>query len=353
MFSPRSLIPGALAALLLVSACGTPEVPSTESNPTEAVTSAATDTTDAPSTDETAAAAPAECVAPGDASDTVAIGGDFGGEVSLTADLPIEAAELQRTVLIEGEGEPLAQGTEVNVGLHIFHGNTGELLESYEGASMTIDQQMLVHWAYSGINCSTMGERSVLVGPAEDALEGNLEGSGFEEGETVVFVFDIKGTPPGTLDEADILAKAEGEPQAAPAGFPTVELDEDGAPTITIPETEAPTELSVATLIKGDGEEVQAGDRVYVHYRGVIWNTGEEFDSSWSRGSHTAFITTEVIGGFSEALVGQTVGSQVISVVPAASEQGGYGPDALVSMGYESDDVMVFVLDILGTASTN
>ncbi len=51
-----------------------------------------------------------------------------------------------------------------------------------------------------------------------------------------------------------------------------------------------------------------------------------------------------MIGGFQKALVGQTVGSQVMSIVPA--EDGGYGAQQLASMGHEPDDVMVFVLDI-------
>ena len=111
-------------------------------------------------------------------------------------------------------------------------------------------------------------------------------------------------------------------------------------------------------MVKGEGDVIEPGDMVFVHYRGVILRTGEEFDSSWSRGAHANFnaatqeeaaevgATLPVIAGFRDALVGQTVGSRVMSLVPA--EDGGYGGDRLVQMGHQEDDVMVFVLDILG-----
>lgn len=346
MFSSRFLLPAALAAALLASSCSA----GTSSEPDDAASPAAASSSASPA--DSAAAAPAgECTEPGDVSDTLEVGGDFGGTVELLSDVPVTTTEAQRTVLIPGEGETLAEGADVNVSVTIINGESGEVVEAHPVAPMTINQAALMGWAYQGVSCSQVGERSVLVSPVADALDGNLEGSGFEEGQALVVVFDILGTPPGTLDASELLPKAEGESQEAPAGFPTVELDDAGKPEITMPGSDAPTELGVATLITGDGEEVGEGDRVYVHYRGVIWRTGEEFDSSWSRGEPIDFLTTEVIGGFSEALVGQTVGSQVISVVPAATEQGGYGPDQLQQMGYEADDVMVFVLDILGTVS--
>ena len=88
------------------------------------------------------------------------------------------------------------------------------------------------------------------------------------------------------------------------------------------------------------------GDRVYVHYKGVIWRTGEEFDSSWSRGTAANFTTDGVIEGFRYALVGEKVGSRVVVAVPADA---GYGAEQLQVQGHQGDDVMLFVLDILGT----
>ena len=158
-----------------------------------------------------------------------------------------------------------------------------------------------------------------------------------------MLVFDVKSILPAVEPALD---RAEGTEQPAPKGFPTVKLAEDGAPTITIPkDAKAPTKLEIATLIEGDGAVVKPGDNVTVHYTGVIWRTGETFDSGWARGAPVEFATTGVIGGFQKALEGQKFGSQIISVVPA--EDGGYGAAGLEGKGFQKDDVMVFVLDIL------
>ena len=208
-------------------------------------------------------------------------------------------------------------------------------------------------WALEVLSCASVGDRVAAVAPAADVLGDAAEQMGVDAEDAIVMVFDVLSAEqakaePGTLEPNELLKKAEGEAQKLPEGLPKVELAEDGSPTITMPEgAAAPDKLTVETLIKGDGEEVQEGDRVYVHYRGVIWRTGEEFDSSWSRGEPIGFLTTGVIGGFSKALVGQTVGSQVMSIVPA--EDGGYGAAGLQQQGHQPDDVMVFVLDILGT----
>lgn len=343
----RSLVPVALAALLLATSCASPSTPPEVPDSSTGSSPSATAGAD-PDVDLDA------CAAPGGASEGVQVDGEFGGSVTLNSDLPVTADTLQRSVVIEGDGDKVAQGSEVTVSVTIFNGASGDVIEAYPAASMIVSPEALLEWAYRGVNCAVIGERAVVTVPAAEALGENLEGSGFAPEDTAVIVFDITGQPPGTLEPGDLLPRAEGEPEAAPAGFPDVAVADDGLPTITMPtDAPAPTELSIATLITGDGDVVSEGDRVYVHYRGVIWRTGEDFDSSWTGGQPVDFLTTEVIGGFSEALVGQTVGSQVISLVPADTAEGGYGAEQLQTMGYEADDVMVFVLDILGTVSAS
>ncbi len=125
--------------------------------------------------------------------------------------------------------------------------------------------------------------------------------------------------------------------------MPTVELADDGDPTITIPDGDAPTEVELETLKTGDGAVVASGDTVLVHYTGVKWSDGSVFDSSWERGVPSSFQTTGVVEGFQQALEGQTVGSQVVVVIPP---EFGYGAQE----GHElQDETLVFVVDILGT----
>lgn len=297
-----------------------------------------------------------DCIAAGAASDAVTVEGD-ASELSLTSETPVQSDAVERTVLTEGEGENVADGEQISLAMTYFNGATGEVVQQAPDTPVVNSEEQLAGWAYDAVRCASPGQRIAMVVPSEEVLGASPEEAGIpdmtaEDSFVIVMDFGETSAVPAACDitvfeEGTLLAKAEGDAQDAPDGFPTVSLDADGAPTITMPEgEEPPTELSIATLIEGDGAEVQPGDCVAVNYRGVIWETGEEFDSSWSRGEPTAFSTEGVIGGFKEALEGQKVGSQVISVVPA--EDGGYGAAALESQGHAPDAVMVFVLDIVG-----
>jgi len=101
-------------------------------------------------------------------------------------------------------------------------------------------------------------------------------------------------------------------------------------------------------LILGDGPVVEDGQTVTVQYTGMNWNTGEIFDSSWQRGAPADLPTSRVIPGFRDALVGQTVGSQIIAIIPPDL---GYGPSGGTPDGsIGPDDVIVFVVDILAAS---
>jgi peptidylprolyl isomerase len=83
-----------------------------------------------------------------------------------------------------------------------------------------------------------------------------------------------------------------------------------------------------------------------VHYTGVIWGSGKQFDSSWDRRTPADFTigTGNVIPGWDTGLVGQTVGSQVLLVVPPDQ---GYGSNGNSQAGIAGTDTLVFVVDIL------
>ena len=100
-------------------------------------------------------------------------------------------------------------------------------------------------------------------------------------------------------------------------------------------------------LIEGDREEVAAGQTVTVHYTGVKWSDGEQFDSSLEAGQpfSTVIGAGQVIPGWDEGLVGQTVGSRVLLVIPP--EASAYGEDPSANLGGET---LVFVVDILAAS---
>jgi peptidylprolyl isomerase len=142
-------------------------------------------------------------------------------------------------------------------------------------------------------------------------------------------------------DTLSTMTRASGEAQPAIEGYPAVTLDSTGAPSITPLTTEPPTEFGVATLIKGSGSVVGATDIVTVQYAGFLWD-GTPFDSSWMRGEPAQFSLEQVVPGFTKAIAGQTIGSQVVAILPPAD---GYGESGAGSIPPNS--TLIFVVDIL------
>jgi peptidylprolyl isomerase len=117
-------------------------------------------------------------------------------------------------------------------------------------------------------------------------------------------------------------------------------------PTLTFPDAAAPAELEVVVLSRGNGDLVEAGDDLVVHYLGQSWG-GHVFDNSYDRGSSIGFLigVGAVIGGWDEGLVGQQIGSRVLLSVPPHL---GYGDRGVPAAGIKGGDTLVFVVDIVG-----
>ncbi|HEX5331887.1 MAG TPA: FKBP-type peptidyl-prolyl cis-trans isomerase [Cellulomonas sp.] len=117
-------------------------------------------------------------------------------------------------------------------------------------------------------------------------------------------------------------------------------------PTLTFPDASAPAELEVLVLSRGDGDLVEAGDDLVVHYLGQTW-AGQVFDNSYDRGSSINFPigVGAVIGGWDEGLVGQQIGSRVLLSIPPHL---GYGDRGVPAAGIKGGDTLVFVVDIVG-----
>jgi peptidylprolyl isomerase len=149
-------------------------------------------------------------------------------------------------------------------------------------------------------------------------------------------------------------ASATGSQVSSGGGsLPTVTAKAGAGPTITIPKSaKQPTGLVTKTLIKGTGPVVAKGQTVVAQYVGEIWRTGKVFDSSWSRGEPFGFTIgatpSQVITGWDKGLIGQTVGSRVMLVVPPAE---GYGKTGSSQAGIKGTDTLVFVVDIVGAVS--
>jgi peptidylprolyl isomerase len=136
-------------------------------------------------------------------------------------------------------------------------------------------------------------------------------------------------------------------PSSTATKLPTVTGAFGTKPTVTMPGGSAPDQLVTKVLKPGKGPKVNSGDLLVVNYAGLLWNSGNTFDSSFDRGQPAAFGigVGQVIPGWDKGLVGQTVGSRILLVIPPAD---GYGPTGQPQAGIKGTDTLVFVVDLMG-----
>ncbi|HEY2372312.1 MAG TPA: FKBP-type peptidyl-prolyl cis-trans isomerase [Gaiellaceae bacterium] len=117
-------------------------------------------------------------------------------------------------------------------------------------------------------------------------------------------------------------------------------------PTIAKPEGDIPFELGIDDLVVGDGDEATAGKKVTVHYVGVAFRSGEEFDASWNRGDPFQFKLGkgQVIPGWDAGVAGMRVGGRRKLTIPSAMAYGARGAGNGVIAPHEP---LVFVVDLL------
>lgn len=276
--------------------------------------------------EESATATPSPSAEDVAAVEAVQVTGEPGAEPTLefTAPLTVSAPTVRN--LDEGTGAELVEGQQVSMRYVMKAGADGSLVGSQWAEGQEPETFTLGDASYELLNTPLIGKnvgaRIVLASAGQD-------------GAVYVSVIEV-------VDAKDVPQRAEGEAVEPEEGLPTVELADDGMPTVTIPEGyETPSELVVQPLIEGAGAEVTEDQTVTVQYSGCLFD-GTSFDSSWSRGTPTSFPLTGVIAGWTQGLAGQTVGSQVLLVVPADLA---YGDQESGSIPANSP--LVFVVDIL------
>ena len=120
----------------------------------------------------------------------------------------------------------------------------------------------------------------------------------------------------------------------------------DTKPTVTIPDGAPPAGLLVEDIEVGDGPDAVAGSPVKVHYVGVSWSTGSEFDSSWNRGEHFSFPlgAGHVISGWDQGVAGMKVGGRRRLTIPPHLGYGERGAGGSIG----PNETLVFVVDLVG-----
>jgi peptidylprolyl isomerase len=107
-----------------------------------------------------------------------------------------------------------------------------------------------------------------------------------------------------------------------------------------------PAELQIEDITVGDGPEAQAGHAVTVHYVGVSFSTGKQFDASWDRGDTFEFPlgAGRVIQGWDQGVAGMKVGGRRKLTIPPHLGYGARGAGASI----KPNETLIFVVDLLG-----
>ncbi|MCB2176099.1 MAG: FKBP-type peptidyl-prolyl cis-trans isomerase [Actinomycetales bacterium] len=320
MRRPATLLLAATLALpagLLAACSGGSAAPSTSAS-----TPSSTDTATA-----TASAADLATL------DAIQVSGDPGATPTVTFDTPLSVGATVAKVDTKGTGEPIPAGAMVKVNYALFSGDDGSMVGS------TWDDKTPEVIPLTGLDPVFEPLVNALVGAPLGsrivvALPGTAATSTAEASPSSVMVLEAFENVP---------LRAEGTAVTPPAGLPVVTLAADGTPSISVPAgTTEPTDLVTQTLIKGAGAEVKSGDTITVEYSGWLWD-GTEFDSSWGKNPfQTQIGSGSVIQGWDQGLVGQTVGSQVLLVIPPSL---GYGDTEQGTI--PANSTLIFVVDIL------
>ncbi len=271
----------------------------------------------------------------------VSVTGAYGKTPSVKFTPPLYLGETMTKVLKEGSGRKISDGGIVKINYYGVNGRTGKVFdESFSGGTPV---EFAVNQVITGFKTGLVGQKvgsRVLIGiPGKDGYDsagGSQDGS-IKVGDTLLFVVDIVDTS---------YSEATGTDVTPAAGLPKVKIDDDGKPSIEIPDSDPPKSLKVQTLIKGDGTtKVTASSTVLVKYVGVSWKTGKVVEENWDEGE-TGSLST-LIAGWQQGLAGQTVGSRVELVIPPGLAY----PTGRRAPKIEAGDTLVYVVDILYAAS--
>lgn len=308
----RRVVTALLPILLAVTACG--GTASTEEEP--------------------AAAALAE----------VTVSGPMGSRPTIDFKAPLSFAKTQSKVVREGagEGEAVTASSIVTVDyLGINASDGAEFDSSYQGEPAEFSLGEVIPGFSVGLRGARAGDR-VLVGVASEDGYGQVGSApAIRPGDSLIFVVDVHKV-------VNPLTEAEGTKVEPPPTVPELTYDEQGHPEkfVATPQTtDAPDDLGVYPLIKGEGPMVKSGQTITVEYVGQLYPEGEVFDESWSNDQPISFAIGigQVIKGWDEGLVGQPVGSRVILVIPSELGYGESGQGETIPPNAD----LIFVVDVL------
>ncbi|WP_406446678.1 FKBP-type peptidyl-prolyl cis-trans isomerase [Streptomyces sp. NBC_01613] len=327
----RSLLIAVPAGLVTLAGCGDDKSDSSEAKASPS-----------PSASATSAAPPPKIV--DGPLPAITAGTKFGEKPTIAKGTGDPSKNMAVRTVIAGGGQTVAENDYVQAHYVGQIWNTAKVFDnSYDRKAPLVIQlaqgSIIDGWRY-GLTGKKAGSRVEMSVPPTwgYGTEGNSQ-AGIKGTDTLVFVVDVQATFNGK-------SSAKGKDVAQnDAALPKVGTNTDGAaPSIDIPKKDAPTKLVANYVIEGDGDVVTAKDSVLVQYKGVFWDSGKEFDSTYSRKALTSFGLSQVVKGWAQGLTGKKVGSRVLIVIPPKL---GYGDKPPAGSGIKKDSVLVFSVDIL------
>ncbi len=273
---------------------------------------------------------------------SVKITGDEGKAPEVKFDGKLDPSKTETEVITEGDGDEIASGD--NVLTHVWIGNgftQKQAFTTYDAGKPEVlnVSDDLSPAIKAGLEGQKVGSRVAVIAPPKDAFgeEGRPE-LGLGNQDSVLFVMDL-------VDK--IATEPQGEEKPVAKWAPGI--TEDGAKVTALDfskATEPGKNLLVTKTIKGDGAVVKKGQTLYVNYFGQTYKSDAAFDESYSTGAPASFPigVGQVIKGWDDALVGQTVGSRMILAIPPEL---GYGTEGNKDAGIKGTDTLYFVVDIL------
>jgi len=324
----RRTITFAVAAILALAACGSDDDAATaDGGSTEATDTAATDSQ--PSSDADAAASAAATDPDGStvtdgsdpATDDSAASGDKPS-VEVPDELP---TTLERTVLVEGDGDPAAEGDTVIVDYVGVRTRDGvEFDNSYDRGQpfpVTLGAGGVIAGWDQGLVGTQVGERLQLDIPGDLAYGDQARGELIGENEALSFVIDVHAIVP----------------KSDPADEPT----EAG-----VPPSEGATEVTTVDLREGDGPVLELGDTAILHLVLFRGDNLAGIDTTWAAEPIQVPMADGTFPVLLEGMPGMKVGGRRAIVAPGEVV---FGPEGNPQLGLPAGTDAIFVIDLLGT----
>lgn len=148
-----------------------------------------------------------------------------------------------------------------------------------------------------------------------------------------------------STEASESTAESKASAESGSGGKSGANTDMTKKPKVTVPKGAPPKELEITEIVEGTGEEAKAGDEVTVQYVGVGYESGEEFDSSWSRNEPFPFQLGAglVIKGWDQGVEGMKVGGRRELIIPPELAYGESPPSPAIG----PNETLIFIVDLL------